>query len=144
MNKILIIILLLTSSIAIWGQNKSVTIYNNGLTHDNVSADIFNNDTTYTYSVTTAAMWTGKLSTKIVYKGQYNAFINFMIQLFQFAEANKNNKGAKAVINDINVESTKKAGVKCISIGNGKDVSNTTYKSIKGALEAITSWKESN
>ena len=89
-------------------------------------------------------MWTGKLSTKIVYKGQYNAFINFMIQLFQFAEANKNNKGAKAVINDINVESTKKAGVKCISIGNGKDVSNTTYKSIKGALEAITSWKESN
>lgn len=61
MNKILIIILLLTSSIAIWGQNKSVTIYNNGLTHDNVSADIFNNDTTYTYSVTTAAMWTGKL-----------------------------------------------------------------------------------
>ena len=52
--------------------------------------------TTYTYSVTTAAMWTGKLSTKIVYKGQYNAFINFMIQLFQFAEANKNNKGSKS------------------------------------------------
>ncbi|WP_346998915.1 hypothetical protein [Bacteroides cellulosilyticus] len=144
MNKILIIIILLMSSITIWGQNRSVTIYNNGLTHDNVSADIFNNDTTYIYSVTTAAMWTGKLSTKIVYKGQYNDFTNFMIQLFQFAEANKDNRGAKTVINNINVESTKKAGVKCISIGNGKDVSNTTYKSIKGALEAIISWKESN
>ena len=121
------------------GKNKSVTIYNNGLTHDNVSADIFNNDTTYTYSVTTAAMWTGKLSTKIVYKGQYNAFINFMIQLFQFAEANKNNKGAKAVINDINVESTKKAGVKCISNRKWKGCKQTPpTNTIKGALEAIT------
>ena len=142
MNRILVTITLLILSICIYGQNKSVNIYQNGLTHDNISADIFNSDTTYVYSVTTAALWTGKLSTKIVYKGNYNDFMNFMTHLFQFAEANKDNKGAKTKIDNINIESTKKAGVKCISIGDGKDASNTTYKSIKEALESTSSWKE--
>ena len=141
MKKILLLFVIPFAIFNLSAQNKSVTLYNNGITHDNIKAEIFNNDTTYIYSVTTAAMWTGALSTKIVYKGNYNNFMAFMIPLLRFAEENQNNKGAKEVINGVNIESTKKIGVKCISIGGGKDINNTTYNSIKEAVEAIHSWK---
>lgn len=140
MKTIIAILFLLFSHIS-YGQNKSITIYNNGVTHDNISADIFNNDTTFTYSVSTAAMWTGKVSTKIVYQSNYNSFISFMLSLLSFAEENKNNKGAKTTIHNINIESTKKLGIKCISIGEGDDINNTNYKSIKNAVESIIAWK---
>lgn len=140
MKTIIAILFLLFSHIS-YGQNKSITIYKNGVTHDNISADIFNNDTTFTYSVSTAAMWTGKVSTKIVYQSNYNSFMSFMLSLLSFAEENKNNKGAKTTIHNINIESTKKLGIKCISIGEGDDINNTNYNSIKNAVESIIAWK---
>lgn len=141
MKKLLLAFLLFLPIIT-HSQNKSIVIYNNGLTHDNIKADIFNNDTTYIYSVTTAAMWTGKRSTKIVYKGAYDNFMSFMIPLLQFAEENMDKEGAETIINEIKIESTKKLGVKCISIGSGKDVSNTKYSSIKEAVGAIWNWRK--
>jgi len=139
MKKLLIVMFILPLSL--FAQNQSLVIYNNDITHDNIKADIFNNDTTFVYSVTTAAMWTGKSKTSIVYKGEKTDFLEFMNSLLEFAQTNKDNKGAKAKIKDIEVESTKRMGIKCITIGSGKNATNTNYESISNAIEALRKWQ---
>lgn len=139
--KYFITLLMLLSSYIAYGQSKRLVLYSNGLTHDKILVNILNSDTTYIYSVTTKAIWSGKVSTKIVYQGNYEDFLSFMIPLLSFAKDNINNIGAKTEICDIPIESTKKAGIKCISIGIGENINNTKYSSIKECVEAVFSWK---
>lgn len=139
--KYLIISIILICSYTTYGQSKRLVLYNNALTHDRILVNILNSDTTYIYSVSTKAPWTGKLSTKIVYQGDYNDFLSFMVPLLAFAKENIKNIGAKTVICGIPVESAKKVGIKCISIGEGNDINNTKYSSLQECMEAIFSWK---
>lgn len=139
--KYFITILILICSYVAYGQSKRLVLYNNALTHDKILVNILNSDTTYIYSVSTKAAWTGKLSTKIVYQGNYEDFLSFMIPLLSFAEDNRDNIGATAIIRDIPVKSTKVLGIKCISIGEGDEINNTKYSSIKECVESVFSWK---
>lgn len=84
--KYFITILILICSYVAYGQSKRLVLYNNALTHDKILVNILNSDTTYIYSVSTKAAWTGELSTKIVYQGDYEDFLSFMIPLSIFCK----------------------------------------------------------
>lgn len=136
------IILLLCFSASLQAQNKSEVIYSNRLTHDLISADIFDGDTIYSYTVTTHAAWTGKPHTKIVCKGSYGELLLFLADLNDFAQANKSRLGQSSSVNGIPVATVRKSGVKCISIGHGDDENFTSARSISSALNALVTWKK--
>lgn len=142
--KSITILLLLLCSLHSFAQNESVVIYNNNITHDNLKANIYKGDTTYIYTVSIAAMWTGKVSTKIIYEGNYDSFISFIEPLVKFADKNKDNLGIKTSIQGIVVESTRKYGTKCIAIGSGDDITYTRYKSLKKMVDALDMWLHKN
>lgn len=142
MKIIFTITLYLSIVISVFAQGKVEIIYNNGLTHTNVKADIFQSDTTYLYTVTDAKMWTGETSTKIIYKGNYDKFLSFLRTAVAFAEENRKNIGAQTEIDGIPVKITKKVGIRCVTFGSNGEIKNTNENSLKGAIEALEKWKE--
>lgn len=139
--KVLAILSLLLLSVTLQAQNKSEVIYYNKLTHDLISADVFNGDTIYSYTVTTRKAWTGEANTKIVYKGRYSELLLFMEGLNDFAEEYKSFIGQISSVCGIPVSFVRKSGVKCISIGEEGDENFTSPKSIRKALNALVIWK---
>ena len=150
MKKILPLIIALFFANYIRAQEtKTIQIYNNGITHTNIKANITYIDGNITkedafYTVTYAAMWTGKLSTVVVYNGNLNQMSKFIKLVLQFAEVNKNNIGAATTIEGRNISMTKEIGIKCITIKNGDESINTNFRSISKALEAIDKWIQEN
>lgn len=135
-------IFLLCFSASLQAQNKSEVIYSNRLTHDLISADIFDGDTIYSYTVTTHKAWTGKPHTKIVCKGSYGELLLFLADLNDFAQANKSRLGQTSSVNGIPVAVIRKHGKRCISIGFGTDENFTSARSINRALNALVTWKK--
>jgi hypothetical protein len=150
MKKILIIAAILFFSNFVRAQEtKTIQIYDNGITHTNIKAIITYLDGNITkedvyYTVTFAAMWTGKLSTVVVYNGNLMQMSNFLKSVLQFAEVNKDNIGASTKIEERNVSMTKQFGIKCITIKIGSESINTNFKSINQALDELDKWIKEN
>ena len=146
----LIVAVLLTSDYVIAQVTKVIVIYNDAITHTNIKAyltyemDTIVKEDVY-YSVTSAAMWTGKMNTQIVYKGNLSQMLEFFKEVLSFAEVNKDNIGAYATIDEnIYISITKIFGVKCVTIKNGPEVVNTNYRSINEAVIALENWIKNN
>ncbi len=145
MKKLFAILAVLFSLNLTAQETKTIQIYNNGLTHTNIKANI-----TYLegniikeevfYTMTAAEMWTGKMSTVIVYNGDLTQMTNFFKAVLIFAEANKDNIGAITKIEERDVSMTKVAGIKCITIKHGDEKINTNFRSINKSIEALDNW----
>lgn len=144
----LLTVLFATSSV-IAQEIKTIEIYNNGITHTNIKANITYVDgkikeENVFYTVTSAAMWTGKLSSIVVYNGNIAQMADFLRVVFQFAQANKDNIGATITIEGRHVSMAKVMGIKCITIKTGDESVNTNLSSVSKALEALNKWMQKN
>ncbi len=145
---ILTVILFAQGSLSAQG-SKIETIFDSYFTHTKLSAYIFyengkiSKEEIY-YTVTDAAMWTGKLSTTIIYHGTPAQMVDFLEEILQFAEKNKNQIGVSTIIEERKISMTKKIGIKLITIRIGKKNKNTTYKDLQNALKMLKEWVKNN
>ena len=151
MKKILYSIVIMLLSFSVYAQDvKTIQVYKNSITHDNIKANITYDENgkivkdEFFYTVTTTAMWTGKPSTVIVYNGSYDQIHSFFTAILQFANENKNDMNAKATIDGREISRKKVAGIKCIVIKNGDESTNTNIKSLIKALESLEKWRKEN
>ncbi len=145
---ILTVILFAQGSLSAQG-SRIETIYDGYFTHTKLNAYIFYENGKISkkeiyYTVTDVAMWTGKLSTTIIYQGTPAQMIDFLEKILQFAEKNKYQIGTSTIINERKVSMTKKIGIKLITIRIGKKNKNTTYKELQNALKMLKKWVKNN
>lgn len=151
MKKISYLVIMLMLSFCMYAQKvKTVQIYKNATTHDNIKANITYNENgemvkdEFFYTVSTTALWTGKLNTVIVYNGSYDQIHAFFTELLQFANENKDNMDVNTTIDGREITRKRVAGVKCIVIKNGDESTNTNIKSVTKALDSLEKWKKKN
>ncbi len=128
---------------------KTIQIYNNNLTHTNIKANISYTNGEITkeevyYTVAYAAMWTGRLSSVVVYSGNLEEMSFFLTEINKFSQANEKNLGADTTIMERNVSINKVAGIKCIIIKYADESINTSFKAIDQAQTALNTWIKEN
>ena len=126
---------------------KTVQIYNNNITHTNIKANItyVNGEITKEevfYTVAYAAMWTGRLTSVVVYTGNLEEMSYFLNEINKFAQANAKNLGAETLIAGRNVSVNKVSGFKCIIIKYADESINTNFKAIDQAAATLNTWIE--
>lgn len=151
MKKIICAVFMLVLSLTIYAQEvKTIEIYSNKMTHDNIKANITYGENNkivkdeFFYTVTSEAMWTKKMNTVIAYSGSYDQICKFFTEVLRFADENKDNMKAIATIDGREISRKKVAGMKCIVIKNGDESTNTNIKSLTKALESLKKWKSEN
>lgn len=127
-------------------QTKTVTIYENGLTHTNIKADITYNSSgqitssTAYFTVSVAEMWTNAIKTTIVYSGTLADMKKFVASIDKFATENRDIKNAQTTICGKTVQLKRVMGVKCIVITSGSETINTNFTSISEALAELNKY----